>query len=58
MLVVGSKAKTTIKGLGCSTVKDALDGLNCWVHWLIEQAVKRAKTNGRKTVQAHDFIVL
>ena len=58
MLLVGSKAKAGIKKFGCNTAGDALDGLNGWVHWLIEQATKRAKANGRKTVRAHDFIVL
>ena len=58
MLLVGSKAKAEIKGRGCNTAGDALEGLNGWAHWLIEQAAKRAKANGRKTVRGHDFIVL
>jgi len=57
MLVIGSKAKTEIKRLGCNTAGDALLGLNGWAHWLIQQAAKRAKANGRKTVRAHDFIL-
>ena len=56
MLLVGSKVKTMLKDAGCNTGGDALEGLNTWVHWLIEQAGKRAEANGRKTVRAHDFI--
>jgi hypothetical protein len=57
-MVVGSKVKAELKKMGCNTAGDALDGLNGWVHWLIEQAAKRAKANGRKTVRPHDFINL
>jgi hypothetical protein len=56
-LVVTSKAKGVLKNLGCNTAGDALDGLNGYVYWLLEQAGKRAKANGRKTVRAHDFII-
>jgi hypothetical protein len=58
MLLVGSKAKAVIKKAGCNTSGDALEGLNGWAHWLIMQATKRAKANGRKTVRAHDFIIM
>jgi histone H3/H4 len=58
MLLVGSKTKEALKGHDVNVSGDALDGLNGWVHWLIEQAAKRAKENGRKTVRAHDFIVM
>ena len=57
MLLVGSKVKAAIKGANCNTAGDALDGLNEWVHWLIQQATSRASSNGRKTVRAHDFMV-
>jgi histone H3/H4 len=56
-LIVGSKVKAQIKESGCNTAGDALDGINDWVYWLIDQATKRAKANGRKTVRAHDFMV-
>ncbi len=58
VLLVGSKVKAAIKEAGCNTGGDAMDGLNGWMHWLIEQATKRAVANGRKTVRAHDFIIL
>jgi hypothetical protein len=57
-LVIASKAKACLKKYNCNVASDAMDGLNGWVYWHIEQAAKRAKANGRKTVRAHDFIVM
>ena len=57
MLLVGSKVKAAIKEANCNTAGDALEGLNAWVYWLIQQATARASQNGRKTVRAHDFMV-
>ena len=54
-LVVGSKAKAVLKKAGCNVAGDAFDGLNAVVYWYLEQAAKRAKANGRKTVRSHDF---
>ena len=54
-IVVASKAKAILKKAGCNTAGDALDGLNGVVYWYLEQAAKRAKANGRKTVRMHDF---
>lgn len=56
VLVVGSKVKDAIRKGDCNVAGDAIEGLNEYVHWLIEQAVKRAKENGRKTVRKHDFL--
>jgi histone H3/H4 len=58
MLLVSSKVRQLIKDAGCNTAGDALDGLNAYVGWLIQQAAKRASENGRKTVRAHDFIIM
>jgi hypothetical protein len=58
MLLVASKVKSMIKDAGCNTAGDALDGLNGYVGWLVQQAAKRAGENGRKTVRAHDFIIM
>lgn len=58
MLLVGSKVRQMIKDAGCNTAGDALDGLNGYVFWLVQQAAKRANENGRKTVRAHDFIIM
>lgn len=57
MLLVSSKVRQLIKDAGCNTAGDALEGLNAYVNWLVEQAAKRAGENGRKTVRAHDFII-
>ena len=57
-LVIASKAKVILKKAGCNTAGDALNGLNGWAYWLLEQAAKRAKANGRKTVRAYDFIMM
>jgi hypothetical protein len=54
-LLVGSKVRAAIKDAGCNTAGDALDGLNAWVGFLIQQATSRAVQNGRKTVRPHDF---
>lgn len=54
-LVIASKAKQVLKKMGCNTAGDAFDGLNGVVQWYLEQAARRAKANGRKTVRAHDF---
>ena len=58
MLLVASKVKQMLKDAGCNTAGDALDGLNGYVGWLVGQAAKRASENGRKTVRAHDFMIM
>ena len=57
-LVVNSKVKAILKKHSCNTASDAIDGVNYWVYWLLEQASKRAKANGRKTVRSHDFMIM
>ncbi len=56
MLLVASKVRQMIKDAGCTTAGDALDGLNGWVGWLVQEATARAKANGRTTVRASDFM--
>ena len=56
-LVIASKVKSILKKGKCNTAGDALDGLNAVVYWYLDQAAKRAKANGRKTVRAHDFCI-
>lgn len=58
VLLVGSKVKAAIRDQGCNTGGDAIEGLNNWVHWLIGQAAARAEANHRKTVRAHDFMIM
>lgn len=56
-LLVISKTKEALKGHDLNVAGDAVDGLNTYVHWLIQQAADRAVANGRKTVRAHDFMI-
>lgn len=56
MLLVGSKAKAALKAHGVNVAGDALENLNLVVYHYIDQAVKRAQANGRKTVRNHDFL--
>lgn len=58
MVLVASKVRQMIKDAGCNTAGDALEGLNAYVAWLVSQATKRATENGRKTVRAHDFVIM
>ncbi|MFN0060005.1 MAG: DUF1931 domain-containing protein [Planctomycetota bacterium] len=58
MLLVGSKTKAALKGHGVNVASDSLDSLNAVVYWYIEQAAKRAGSNGRKTVRGHDFCIM
>ena len=57
-LLVGSKTRAALKAQGVNVGGDALDALNMVVHWYIDQAAKRAAANRRKTVRAHDFIII
>ncbi len=59
MLLVGSKTKEALKGAGKEKFMvsaDALEGLNEYVYWLVEQAQQRAKANGRKTIRSYDIL--
>ena len=58
MLIVSSKTREVLKSAGCNVAGDALEGLNGWMYWLLQQASVRAKMNGRKTVRAHDFLAM
>jgi histone H3/H4 len=57
-LVIASKAKAILKKAGCNTSGDALEGLNGIIYYYLDQAAKRAKANGRKTVRTHDFHIM
>lgn len=58
MLLVASKVRAAVRDADCNFAGDAIEGLNHWTHWLIMQATKRAAANGRKTVRAHDFLIM
>ncbi|MFT5387211.1 MAG: histone H3/H4 [Lysobacterales bacterium] len=59
MLLVGSKTKEALKGSGKNTYNvgsDALDALNEYVYWLVDQAQKKCAANGRKTIRSYDIL--
>ena len=56
-LFVKSKVRDYIKSKGCNTSGDLIDGdaLNNAITEIINNAIGRAKANGRKTVQEKDL---
>jgi histone H3/H4 len=59
MLLVGSKTKEALKGNGKKTYNvssDALDALNEYVYWIVDQAQKKCEANGRKTIRPYDIM--
>lgn len=54
--VVRSRVKESIAKNKCQSSEDVLDALNSVVGWYLEQGVKRAKANGRKTVRNYDIM--
>ncbi len=57
MLLVASKVRAAVKAADCNFGGDALDALNAYVAWIIDQATKRAAANGRKTVRGADIMI-
>jgi histone H3/H4 len=55
ILVVGSKVKEFAKKSEVNVAGDFIEGLSKEVEILIEKAVARARSNGRKTVKALDL---
>lgn len=53
--VVKSMVKERIAKGKCHSSSDVVDALNGLVDWYLDQACKRAKANGRKTVRGHDL---
>ncbi len=56
-LYVKSKVREFIKGKGCNTSSGVLDGdtLNKLIMEMLDNAIRRAKGNNRKTVKARDL---
>lgn len=56
-LFVKSKVREYIKSKDCNTSGDVIDGesLNDCILEILDKAIKRAKANGRKTVQEKDL---
>ena len=56
MLLVGSKTKEALKGSKFNVSSDAIEALNEYVYWLVNQAQKRCEANGRKTIRPYDIM--
>ena len=54
VLVVASKVKAYVKSKGCMCGADAIAAMSDCVHCCLDQAIKRAKANRRKTVKVQD----
>jgi len=55
-VIVASKMKEMISGMGCNTGGDVAETLNGMCMWLINEACTRTGANGRKTVRSYDFV--
>lgn len=55
MLLVASKTKDALKGEDFNVSTEAIEALNDYVYWLVEQAQKKCKANGRKTIKPYDI---
>lgn len=53
--VMKSKIKDAISKKGFRSSGDVFDAINGVVGWYVEEAVARAKANGRQTVRSYDF---
>ena len=61
MLLVGSKTKEALKGSGKNTFNvsaDAMDAMNEYVYFLVDQAQKKCALNGRKTIRPYDIFAM
>lgn len=54
MLLVQSKVKEYVRSKEMMCSSDLVDALNEHVAWLLDKAVERAESNGRKTARASD----
>ena len=54
-LIVQSKVKEAIKGLGLRTDSNVVDELNKKIAGMLSAAAARAKANGRSTMRPYDL---
>lgn len=54
MLLVQSKVKEYIRSQGLNCAGDLADAVNDMMYWHLDQAIRRAGANGRKTARADD----
>ena len=53
--VIKSEVKKTIAKGKMRSSSDVFDALNGVIAWYLQDALKRAKANGRQTVRGHDI---
>jgi histone H3/H4 len=53
--VIKSEVKKAISKAKFRSSSDVFEALNGVVAWYLQDAVKRAKANGRQTVRGHDI---
>ena len=53
--VVKSVAKEKITKADLRSSDDVFEALNATIDWYLDEAIKRAKANGRGTVRGHDI---
>ncbi len=58
MLLVASKTKDALKGDDYNVSTEAIEALNDYVYWIVEQAQKKCKANGRKTIKPYDILAM
>ena len=59
MLIVGSKTKEALKAAGkdnYNVSSETLEALNEYVYWIVDQAQKKCKANGRKPIRPYDIL--
>ena len=54
-VIVQSKMKDYLRGKGFNVSSDVIEALNAQVHRMMDAAVVRTGSNGRKTVRGADF---
>lgn len=55
IVVVGSKVKEVIREAGLRSHRELVQAVSDRVHALLQEAIARAKANGRSTVRPHDL---
>ena len=55
MLVVASKVKEVVKGMGLQSSGDLVEAISSAVHALLAKAGERAELNNRATMRRHDL---
>lgn len=55
ILIVGSKVKSVVSEAGCRSDGELVNAISEKVHEMVNNAIERAKGNGRSTVRPYDL---